>query len=145
MGDHDVYVYDSHDLGSTMVDDGPTWHSSCNACGEDLGDGPPESKCRECGSPELLVKITSSDSATVHEMAVLSDRDPPGVSKKYERRRVKAGDDLTRKTGRWSYRYMEVDERNNQYYEIVKDLETGAVLREVREPLDQHRGRGSAR
>jgi hypothetical protein len=38
-----------------------------------------------------------------------------------------------------------IDRERDVYYEHVEDAETGEVLRDCREPLSQHVGRGSAR
>jgi hypothetical protein len=38
-----------------------------------------------------------------------------------------------------------VDRRNNYYYEKIHDPETREVVREVEQPLTDHRGRGDAK
>jgi hypothetical protein len=40
---------------------------------------------------------------------------------------------------------MTVDREGNRYRELITDPETGALIRDVDEPLDQHRGHGSAK
>src|ERR671914_91428 len=56
----------------------------------------------------------------------------------------KHGDELSA-SGRWVRVHRIVDRRRNFYYEKVHDPETREVLRDVEEPLTEHRGRGSAR
>jgi len=53
--------------------------------------------------------------------------------------------DWHRKTQRWSIVTRIIDRRRGSYDELIIDRETGDVVREVHEPLSQHRGRGSAR
>jgi hypothetical protein len=57
----------------------------------------------------------------------------------------KRGDDLFRKTGRWSRRLQRIDHENDWYDKLVVDPETGEVIREVHEPLSEHQGYGSAK
>jgi hypothetical protein len=38
-----------------------------------------------------------------------------------------------------------IDRRNNRYQELVVDPQTGETVREVDEPLSEHRGHGSAK
>lgn len=56
-----------------------------------------------------------------------------------------SGDDFHRATGKWNKLERLIDGRNNRYREVIRDPETGAVLRFVDEPLTEHRGRGSAK
>jgi len=56
-----------------------------------------------------------------------------------------SGDDLWRKFNRWMHKFQSVDRRNNRYRKQVIDKETGAVIRDVDEPLTTHEGYGSAK
>jgi len=58
---------------------------------------------------------------------------------------AKMGDDLFRKTGKWNKLERRIDYVKRWYYEKIVDSETGQVIRDVSEPLDKHRGRGSAK
>lgn len=40
---------------------------------------------------------------------------------------------------------MTIDRENNRYREIIRDPDTGHVIHEVDEPLDEHRGHGCAK
>ena len=57
----------------------------------------------------------------------------------------KSGDDLYRKTGRWSVLDRTLDRRKDQYDERIVDKETGEPIRECHEPLTKHEGHGSAK
>src|SRR3954463_11903360 len=57
----------------------------------------------------------------------------------------KVGDDLHHATGKWNHLTRVVDREANAYHEVIVDLETGAVIREVHEPLSEHQGHGSAK
>lgn len=46
---------------------------------------------------------------------------------------------------RWSYVLRTFHRRDDRYRELIFDAETGIVLRDIEEPLSQHRARGSAR
>lgn len=57
----------------------------------------------------------------------------------------KIGDDYWRKGSRWMSLRRLIDRRRNRYVERIADPETGEVVRDVDEPLSEHRGRGSAK
>jgi len=58
---------------------------------------------------------------------------------------VTEGDDLYRDTGKWNKLRRKVDRQGNNYQERIIDSETGEVIRDVNERLDQHKGHGGAR
>jgi hypothetical protein len=60
-------------------------------------------------------------------------------------REGKVGDDLHRDSDRWNYLQRDIDHEHDWYDEKIVDPTTGNVIREVHEPLSQHRNRGSAR
>jgi hypothetical protein len=53
--------------------------------------------------------------------------------------------DIFSSDGRWLRIHRIIDRRRNRYYEKIHDHETREVLREVTEPLTEHRGRGDAK
>ena len=55
------------------------------------------------------------------------------------------GHDWSESLGRWVKKQRVIDRKNNRYYELVIDEETGDVLRECEQPLKEHTGRGSAK
>ena len=52
---------------------------------------------------------------------------------------------LFRATGRMHYIERLIDRVQGEYHERIIDKETGEVVREVHEPLKEHRNRGSAK
>jgi len=58
---------------------------------------------------------------------------------------VKAGEDLTRNTGKWVYRELRKDRKNDLIEETIRDPQTGKLLYRSRGPLSEHRGHGSAK
>jgi hypothetical protein len=50
----------------------------------------------------------------------------------------KVGDDLHRKTGTWNRLERVIDREHDRYREHIVDPQSGAVLRDVDEPLSQH-------
>jgi hypothetical protein len=58
---------------------------------------------------------------------------------------VKNGDELSHDEGRWIDRYRSIDREADRYDEVIRDKATGEIIREVHQPLSQHRDRGSAR
>ncbi|MBN9492557.1 PepSY domain-containing protein [bacterium] len=57
----------------------------------------------------------------------------------------RVGDDWSHRLRRFVQRIRILDRDNNRYVEKVVDPETGEVLRDVEEPLSDHRGHGSAK
>ncbi|HZR05425.1 MAG TPA: hypothetical protein VFA61_06325 [Candidatus Udaeobacter sp.] len=55
------------------------------------------------------------------------------------------GDDFHRNTGRWMKLYRLIDRMKDRYNEQVTDPATGEIVHECSEPLDNHKGHGSAK
>jgi DNA-directed RNA polymerase subunit RPC12/RpoP len=118
---------------------------TCQACGKELEEPPgleERAPCPRCGSAARHVMIGVRDTITVHESVAVKarhgDRGRPF-------REIKQGDDLHRKTGRWTVLSRLIDREQDLYEERIVDGETGEVIRDVREPLSKHRGHGSAK
>jgi hypothetical protein len=58
---------------------------------------------------------------------------------------LKTGQEWFRKLGRWHRLFRRIDHEADRYSERITDAETGEVVRELEEPLSEHRGRGSAK
>jgi len=60
---------------------------------------------------------------------------------------ILTGSELFRKTGQWVNKVRRIDwgRRPRHYEETITDLETGRVIQQHREPLEDHRGHGSAK
>ena len=120
----------------------------CSNCGSVLDETPaeaaggPRTPCPACGSEKRTVCVSLVDAVEVHDSVKYKGK-RPGVKKALFEGR--AGDDLTRTTGKWADRSVLVDRENNKYVERVVEKETGKVLHECEEPLDQHTGHGSAK
>lgn len=127
-------------------------HLNCAACGHVVlsDDNPfqaikPPDTCPECGASNWLLRVGFGDSVTARDEMTYKGFGP---HKDKERTKILSGKVVTevfRKTGRLHNVTRQIDRRNNQYDETISDAETGEVVREVHEPLSEHRGRGSAR
>jgi hypothetical protein len=121
---------------------------SCGNCGRPLDQSaslPVEERvpCPQCGSLQRHVALEMEDAAvTLHSSIALKARH---AEERKPFQEGKYGHDLHRKTGKWNEREMTVDRDGNRYTERITDLETGDAIRDVDEPLDQHRGHGDAR
>jgi hypothetical protein len=58
--------------------------------------------------------------------------------------KVTAGDDFHRCSGIWNRLRRVIDRRLNLYEEHI-EAPDGSVIRDIREPLDEHQGHGSAK
>lgn len=119
----------------------------CGKCDAELGGesatlAEKRSPCPFCGSTGRMVKVEVSDSITVRGMLDLKAREPGGGRPFMEQR---VGDDLHRKSGMWMKLRRLIDRRANRYVEHITNPTTGEVVRDVEEPLDQHRGHGNAK
>jgi len=54
-------------------------------------------------------------------------------------------DSFYKGSGRMHHVVRVIDRLSNSYYERIVEKESGALIREVSEPLTNHQGRGSAR
>lgn len=50
-----------------------------------------------------------------------------------------------RKLGRWHVVTRVINRRDDKYEEVIVDRESNTLIRQVSEPLSEHRGHGSAR
>jgi hypothetical protein len=98
--------------------------------------------CPECGSAARIFGKEST--ATVKSHAQIAGKaETPSEKKPFLE--VKSGDDFHRDTGTFNDLERIIDRRNDRYHERIVDKETGAVIREVNEPLSDHVGRGLAK
>lgn len=118
---------------------------SCADCGLDFPsegmDGAPQRPCSQCGSTKRHIAVSLSETVGVHDQMRLKQR-RPGVRRPV--RELTVGDDLYRKTGEWNHLERDIDRENDRYRERIINPRTGEVIREVDEPLSEHRGRGAA-
>jgi len=117
----------------------------CAACELLLGEdwtSCPSGPCPKCGhdarvwypvGQEFRLRISRSRSR---------ERPPGGGPWVYQ---DQEGDSFFKAEGRMHYVERIIDRVAGEYHERIIDKETGKVVREVHEPLANHRGRGSAR
>jgi predicted nucleic acid-binding Zn-ribbon protein len=101
----------------------------------------PRQQCPKCGSTARHFSVHVSDSITIHEkLAVKAKR--AGAKKPFLE--GVSGEDLHRDSATCSKIERVIDRENDRYRERIVDAE-GNIVREVDEPLSEHRGRGSAK
>jgi len=66
-------------------------------------------------------------------------------TRKNPRLNVFEGDDLRKADGKWMHKTRVIDKTRDLYIERVVDRETGVIVRECKERLSAHTGRGSAK
>src|SRR6266851_954614 len=121
----------------------------CSVCGysfEDFAAALREagrSPCPICGNSNRTAFLELHDTASAHESMGLKARDVAGGRPFLEAVHDKL--EWFRKLGRWHQVTRIVNRRDDEYHEVSVDGLTGEVVREVHEPLSQHRGHGSAR
>jgi len=120
---------------------------ACGRCGVSLDEDAsllPEQRppCPACGSiaRSFYKAITATEEVRAGEGYKVREADTtrPFIEG-YDR------PSLSRKTGRWMWKEMRIDRRNNRYQDRVTDPETGEVVHEEDEPLTDHHQRGSAK
>ena len=131
-----------------MREERDNWTIYCDDCGlkteaaaaslPELGSHEP---CPNCGSRARAFRYNGPNAGfSILRTSVVKK---PG-EKRTPVESVK-GDFISHATGRWVRVHRIIDRRRNRYYEKVLDPEARQTLREVDEPLTDHRGRGSAK
>jgi hypothetical protein len=117
----------------------------CGKCGAVLS-SPDPATCPQCGRAlsEIHLLVDEEISLTLREKLHAKVRygQPGEIAPHLE---TTAGDDLQRSSGRWLHLERRVDREKDLYTEKLTDPETGEVMRDVRERLSEHRGRGAAK
>lgn len=101
-----------------------------------------ELSCPECGSTRVSFHMHVSSALSLYQSFVMKQKEPG--TKKYIREQFDGGA-YTRRTGKFSKKTRIIDRKNNWYFELVTDRDTGEVLHECAEPLTEHFGHGSAK
>lgn len=125
-----------------------TTKTFCSACDAELPQGvesePSDARtpCSACGGTgrRFEKKLTATVSAKA-SLKFVAKR--PGM--KRPMREDFHGAELQASTGTWMDKDRVIDRMNNDYSELVVDSETGQVVHQDHEPLDQHFDHGSAR
>ncbi len=122
--------------------------AECNAdlpvehAGKDAG-----SPCPACGSMKkhIHLELKDKEGLEIHDNVRGKIKSVTLPSSKNPRVKFFSGDDLRKSDGKWMQKEMVVDRENNLYKEIVKDIQTGEVIRDCEEPLSDHVGHGDAK
>ncbi len=121
---------------------------SCSDCGLTLSELPSfreVSTCPNCGSHNRCITAFDITKIQTLELAKMVGKNPQRTGKQKVRRRVIAGDELHKKSGKW-YRKLRIIDLDSDYYlEQITDRETGEIIHFCEEPLSKHRGHGSAK
>ena len=100
-----------------------------------------EKRCPKCGSIAKTITVQFEDRIEFHDqLAMKSKRDGEKPHLK-----AKVGDNYDHSRGKYVHIEQTVDRDNNRYRKLVKDKETGEIIRDVDEPLSDHKGYGSAK
>ena len=119
----------------------------CVACGASLDENPSAPvgerlPCPHCGSLLRRIDVTCSDTLSLHSKLNVKAR---RAREKRPFMDQTIGDDFHRNTGRWMKLYRLIDRMKDRYNEQVTDPATGEIVHECSEPLDNHKGHGSAK
>lgn len=110
---------------------------------------PAGTPCPCCGATAgRAFVINASDSAAFHEYVKTKGKRPgkktrPGRKRPYIE--TEGGEQFNHGTGKFVEKHVRRDRDNDEYEEIVTDIETGLTIHECRERLSAHRDRGSAK
>lgn len=112
----------------------------CKDCGRELS--MEDSACPSCGGKGREYKVALQGKIETHVQTKGKARQG-GTGKPFQE--FKVGDDFHTKFGKWNYREMDINHRNDSYKEIIKDKTTGEIIYKCEEPLSKHTGHGSAK
>ncbi len=112
----------------------------CAMCDAELMATTDVAACPYCGSRNR--RIVTQERLQLHEFIRIKSA-APGASGR-PALEFASGDDLTKSTQEWVAKERRIDRENDRYYERVVDKH-GNTIREVDDPLSEHRGRGAAK
>jgi hypothetical protein len=115
----------------------------CNQCWQYLDESPYEERkpCPLCGGLGRNIAVEVTDSVTVRDQRRMKAKHAGDKRPFLE---SVSGSELHRDTGEWRDVQRVVDREGDHYSERITD-EAGNVVREVDEPLSDHRGHGAAK
>jgi hypothetical protein len=124
----------------------PNTSVSCSECGTSVPEPPrieDEEPCPSCGSLARMFAVAMTDKVEAHDgLAYKARHGDIGKAKPY--REAFTGFDYHRDTKQWRQVFRVVDRERDRYTERIVDA-AGNVIRDVDEPLSQHRGHGAAK
>ena len=125
-----------------MPEQEPSTTVSCRASMSEPGWIQDQKPCPSCGSTARTFAVTLTDKAEAHDsLATKARYGDVGKVKPY--REAFTGFDYHRDTREWRQVYRVVDREGDRYTERIMDA-AGNVVRDVDEPLSEHRGHGTA-
>jgi hypothetical protein len=129
-----------------MPEQEPNTTVSCSGCGASMPEpGRIEDRkpCPACGSTARTFAVTLTDKAEAHDsLATKARHGDVGKVKPY--REAFTGFDYHRDTKEWRQVSRVVDREGDRYTERIV-YAAGNVVRDVDEPLSEHRGHGTAK
>lgn len=116
----------------------------CEKCGISLGISCPEvdniKECPKCGGTAFKYVLNLSDSIQAHEKINMKVK---VADKKKPVKEYIGGEEFSKELGKFVLKTRVIDREKDDYYEEVKDSDTGAVIHNCHEPLTEHFGHGS--
>jgi hypothetical protein len=118
--------------------------SKCKKCGAILSEPKHEKRtpCPICGVMKRNHDKALTDGITVYDHMRMKGKHD-GKGKPFFDARI--GADFYFKEKQWRHLERVIDRDNKFYIEIVKDMKTGKIIKEVREPLPNHQGHGATK
>lgn len=126
----------------------------CASCGHVFGDDgragtSPLLPCPGCGGTPRRIAIEVSDVISGRDSLEVKGGRRPGLRRPDKKRPYVEATfgrlELHRDEARWVVRDKVVNRADDQYHEVVKDVETGTIVHECHEPLSRHTEHGDAR
>ena len=129
-----------------MLEQKPNTTVSCSECGASVleqGQVDDPEPCPGCGSTARKFAVILTDAAAAYDsLATKARHGDVGQAKPF--REAFTGFDYHRDRHEWRQVSRVVDRENDRYIERIVDA-AGNVVRDVDEPLSQHRDRGAAK
>jgi hypothetical protein len=129
-----------------VLEQEPNTTVSCSGCGAFLpeqGQIDDPEPCPGFGSTARTFAVTLTDTVAAYDsLATKARHGDVGQVKPF--REAFTGFDYHRDSQEWRQVYRVIDRENNRYTERIVDG-AGNVVRDVDEPLSQHRGHGAAK
>ena len=103
--------------------------------------------CNKCRSTARAFSLAIFETVSVKTGIDLKKKSPAFPSKKKLRVHLQQGDQIDHRTGKWVLKERRIDKDASPawYFELITDPDTGKELHRCSEPLDKHRGHGSAK
>lgn len=122
-------------------------HTQCAKCGHtfDYNETVSENRspCPDCGSMDRKTDVQVSDAIEILDSSGVKGL-RPNKKKPYVEASFRVRD-WHHDQARWSLRTKVFNRSDDEYHEVITDLESGNVVHECHEPLSRHTGHGSAR